>query len=745
MIFFFFDPHIPHGLLFAPVFLFSQRMFLHKGYSHKNGFREAILFTEGNGPKSNSIASINHLGTERPNLQSEQVVDSDGVWRRDTRINGVAEEMLAPANSLSQPTSSTSSFPFKFRSLLERSESLQEKEALTTASSPRNLQSSSSLVTSVLPSSSPPKQENMEIESSVSMPPVIVVNRSVYNGVNSLMGEEGRETGVTAKSIMNEDSPATVRIDLNSHEMEPPSSLSDTSSNVVVNLDDSLFSVSLHKEHPDMAECQVNSSEDVDLYPSSRHQGKISVNICDNACTNSNNTDCRDDNRGRVVSQSFLDKGQHLDTADMVHSSQTVVSACNEFKNFEPISTGSVSKDSNCSDAMASSSSASSLSHEPSDGISSSGQTCMPRVVVELSSVCDSANNSNEDHAGWTQERAAFRAAPVEVVESSQSDVRDEVPRTHSNEDSKCDSVQSGLNYPLDTKLRKDSHEKNKNIEIADSNVAESSSFIEPRPSIALSLVSIENGVDSTCSEATQATASSSELLAPQDSYCDSNSDLIAVNNSRQRNSATSDDSCVESMGVSSSGVFTCHKSDQLIEIEKEENGLRHCGNDNEVFSSASPETLQSSTRLECSKPEQESHQDQSIVSCNSLTVNSSENQMEPQAQTSLGPAILSSTPSPSSSLPSSSVVSFSSSSAILITMDTNCSPGSPSSSDLHLMHTATECISTSNSHIAVTSPISSSVEATPAVKKKVIANLNYVKYCLLDVPHSLFFVCLSF
>ncbi|RUS88611.1 hypothetical protein EGW08_003637 [Elysia chlorotica] len=700
----------------------DDRMFLHKGYAQKNGFREAILLSEGNEPKtSNSMTSINQLGPERQGSQFEQVVDIDNTWRGDTRLNGVAEGLHAStSNSLPQPSSSTS-FPFKFRGLLERSEILKEKETVSTASSPRNLQNSSPLVNSVLSSSSPSKQENMELDRPVSMPPVIVVNRNVYNGVNSLMGEDRRETGVTAKSIMNEDSPATVRIDLNSHEMEPPSSLSDTSNNVVVNLDDSLFSVSLHKEHQDMAECQVNSSEDVDLYPSTRHQGRVSVNICDNPCTNANNTDCRDGNRGGVVSQAFLEKGPHTDTADLVHSSQAVVSACNDFKNLEPISSGSVSKDNNSIDAMASPGSSSSLAHEPSDGISSSGQACMPRVVVELSSVCDSVNNSTEDNAGWTQERASLRAAPVEAVESSQCDAREEAPNVHSNESSKCDSVQNGQTYPLGIMFRTDS---NRDVEIADSNVAESSS-IDPRPLFAVSSVSMENGVDSTCSEAKQATAETSESPAAQYSFCDSNSDLNTVNNrSRQRSSVTSDDSCVESMSVSSSEAFTSKKND-------------HCGNDNEVFSSVSCETLQPSTDLECPKPEQESPQDQVIESSSSLSVHVMgclTNLQQPQT-TSSGPVSLPSTSSPSSCLPSSSHASFSSSSTILTVVDTNCSPGSPSSSDLHSTHTFAECSSANSSQGAATSPISSSMEATPVVKKKV--SLREYRQRLKEKPRS--------
>ena len=705
-------------------------MFLHKGYTPKNGIHEAILFTEENGSNTSnsitSVAPVNHLGAERQNLQSEQVMNSDSVWRPDSRINGVAEGMHVLGKSLAQPTSSTTSFPLKFQGLLDIGEKSQEKEAVLATPSSRNLQNGSSLANSVMSSTSSVKEENMDIDSSVSMPPVVVVNRSVYKGVNSLMGEENSETGcVTAKSIMNEDSPATVRIDLNAHEMEPPSSLSDTSSNVVVNLDDSLFSVSLQGErHTDVADCQVNSSEDVDIYPS-RNQGKLSLNICDNACTNSSGNDSRDDSRGHVATQGFSETSQHLDTADMVDSSQAVVSACDEVKNLDPISSGSIIEDSSCGGAVASPGPASLQSHEPSDGISSSGQAFMPpvdRVVVELSPVCDSVNNSSEDHSCWSQDRALSRRAHVDEAHHNQCLIREEGIRTDDNEDSKCDSVESGPKYALDAQMRTDTHENDGDVvlETADSNVAESSSIIEPQPSLPISFNQMENNVDSTSSEAKRSAPSTSDSPGAQGTFCDSNSDLSTV----KRTSVASDDSCSESMGVSSSEACASHKNNGLHEaVEKEERGGTQCSNDNEVFSTVILEAMPPRSQQECLGLEQESNEDQSIESSNisvSLNLIDEGQKTSQQSQTiSPGPASLSSSPS-SSSLPSS--VSFSSVSTALPLMDTSCSPGSPSSSDLHLAHTVAGCPnSTSSSQVAMTSPISSSMEAAPVVKKKVI------------------------
>ncbi|GFS22446.1 histone-lysine N-methyltransferase 2E [Elysia marginata] len=683
----------------------DDRMFLHNGYTHKNGFREGMLFSEGKGSKTSqsntSVAPIGSLETERQNLQSEQKLHSDSAWMGETRINGVAERMHVPANSLQQAPSSTASFPFKFRDLLDRGEKLEDKEAA--ASSSRHLQSISSVAGPVrCSSSSPLKQESMELDSSVSVPPVVVVNRSVFKDVNSLMGGEGSETGVTAKSIMNEDSPATVRIDLNAHEMEPPTSLSDSSSNVVVNLDDSLLSVSLQKEHhQDMAECHVNSSEDVERFPT-RNQGTISVNICDKVCTNSINNGCRDD-RVHVASQS-----KHSDSSDMVDSSQPSVPACDELVSN---SSGSVGKDCSFKDLEPG---RGSVSLEPADGISSSGQAGMPRVIVELSSLCDSANNCTEGQSGWTQDTGISRAIPVEAVDDSQNGSREEGTRADSNEDSKFNSVENGPTHALDSQLSADYNEKINGLDKADSNVAESSSTNEPEPSYLVSVVSMENNVDSTCSEARQTTEFLSESPVAHQ-LCDSNSDLNKTGNrSFQRSSVNSDDSGTDSMSVSSSEACASHKMDHSRETsEREGHRLMKCSDDSEIISSVTLETAGPTEQQEVQKPELESHQDQSIESSNlSGAENLSQVSVEQSQETSSESAFLSPL--------STSVSVFSSSSVPMITTDNSHSPGSPSSTNVHLAQSLAGSSTASNSQIAVTSPISSSMEDTPVVKKKV-------------------------
>lgn len=687
----------------------DDRMFLHNGYTHKNGIRETLLFTEGNELKTSQsnmkVISDNQLEAERQSLQAEQKLHAESVWRGESLVNGAAEGIHGPVNSLLQTSSSSTPFPFKLQNMFDRHDKLQEKEAR--ASSPRNICGVSSASSSAVCSATSSKPEKMEVDSPVSMPPVVVVNRTVYNGVNRLIGDGSSETGVTAKSIMNEDSPATVRIDLNAHEIEPPPPLNDASSNVVVNLDDSLFNVSLQKEHHrDMTECSVNSSEDVERF-FSRNKGTISVNICDNVCTNSSS---RDDRVHAVT------PGQLSDSSDLVDSSQQVVSGFDELRSQEIIPPRSVGPDNNFRDSISNSKSVSSHSIEHADVISSSGQSGMPRVIVELSTLCDSANSCSEDQAGLIQESSSSRVVSIGAVSDSQSGLSKELNNADSYEDSKCNSVAIGQTGALTFQLQIDNGVQNKNVESADSNNAESSSTIELRlPTVA----TMESNVDSTSSEAKQAITSTPEILTSHQ-LCDSNSELNTANlRTDQRNSVHSDDSCSESQRVSSSEACSSCKDDPSHETVERE--LRHHNNENEVISSANLETSLTQY-IEHSHPELESCQAQFIETSNistSVTLSPSQVSLnQPQEVSSQASSMLL-PPSPSVSLPSSSVVPFLSTS-VTKTSDTGCSPGSPSSSDLHSAPTMARCTSASSSQLTPTLPIASSVDATPVIKKKV-------------------------
>ncbi|GFO43966.1 histone-lysine N-methyltransferase mll5 [Plakobranchus ocellatus] len=720
----------------------DDRMFLHKGYPHKNGFSEVVLFTEANGSNtSNSVTnvtSLGHLGAERQGSRVEQI-NSDVAWRADSRINGVAEGVHMSGNSMPQPTSSSSSYPLKFRGLLERiavdhsSEMLPQQEAMPVTSSSRNLQTSAVLSNPILTSSSssppPPKRkEGIELDCSVSMPPVVVVNSSVYNDVNSLIDTEGSGTGVTAKSIMNEDSPATVRIDLNAHEMEPPTSLSDTSSNVVVNLDDSLFNVGLQGERPpDMAECPVNSSEDVEIFPSARGHGRVSVTICDNACTNSSS---RDHTGGPLGVQSLSVEHQQFDSANLVDSSHADLSACDEHKNSEAVSAGCVGDDSNSRDVAGPSSTVSQPYEanfqfipggDSNDGISSSGQVCLPpvdRVVVELNSVCDSVNNATvaERNSGWTQDRpCTSRTASQKEVGRGQRDVEKEETRADSNADCRCDSAGNGQDYTSGSLSRMSQENDKMDIEMADSNTAESSSTVELRSPIAISVNSLDSNVDSTSSEAKQLAEATSEYQTPQESHCDSNSDLNAISRKGQKNSVSSDDSCSEFMGVSSSeACASSQRNENQYQERAEEKEIQQGACDNEDLSNnevstAASKTCQTTAQEEGAVHEQQENQQLEESSNLSTSVSESRN----ASHHSQAPFL--SSPSPSSS----SSVFLSSTSVASTVPDNSCDSRSPSSSGIHISPTAAGCTSNSQAVPSI-SPISSSVESTPVVKKKV-------------------------
>ncbi|CAL1545855.1 unnamed protein product [Lymnaea stagnalis] len=704
----------------------DDRLLLHKGYPHQNGIREAGAPTEGKNPSpasatSNSrftIASPEYNHLEQRNRNQDQGLEPVPHPLLDTLpvtvplpwVNGISETVPLSSSSSAPFTQPSVKFPPKFRGIFERMEvdssDGTEREMNPVASTSRVEGNGLHFLYNGL-------EEDNRIDSSASTSTVVVVNSSsVYKGVNNLI-DEGSEAGcVTAKTIMDVDSPATVRIDLNAHEM--PTSL--TESTAVVNLNDRFFC----RNSQDMllfsnaGECQVNSSEDV-VETSPLVRAGHTSEICDNICTDSVSAQLsglRERDSQRTFNENHLEE-----EAEAVDSSQHVNRNSLDGEQKPPNS--SLAQDlplmSTCMRLDA-------------ECISSSGQTVSAltdSALDESNPVCDSLNESEQ---GIVESGDVSRQCDSNSVHMEDNGVQED-DSTDNEEIRTCDSmgVNSAFSH-LSNSSAYDGHEAEE--ELGDTAVSESHCL--DHQSFFANIV--DNNVDSTSSEvqrggqkaafqsSTTVEAEAGEAAATDGGCCDSNYERLPG-----ENSITLDESSTEGQGVSSSnGIDSQTGNTSSWELYRRRKDLHmEAFPDNAVstethdyISGISQST--SSAHEGTDLPAAQEQMDVSLEARPSSSVYTGLNTPPTSNTLTASNQALIGSQAPRSftmSPPSSSHLSSSSSSSSL-SVEGALSSTSPNASTI--AQQANLAPSSNSTSINGSSPISSTAEATPAAKKKV-------------------------
>ncbi|XP_059153755.1 mucin-4-like isoform X2 [Physella acuta] len=697
----------------------DDRLLLHKGYPHQNGFKEAVTLNDGKKSCTASSSQCalssalleNNLPTVNTDQRVESFPDLDTMLPVPVSLtwaNGMSEAVPISSVSLpfTQPKPNTK-YPLKFRGIFERmevdssNEPPNEREIQPIASTSRIENNGLDLLQPLYKSI----EEDTRIDSSAST--VVVVNSSgVYNGVNNLI-DEGSEAGcVTAKTIMDEDSPATVRVDLNAHEMEPTSL---TDSTAVVNLNNRFFASSQDRlSFITQGECQVNSSEDI-VEPLTGHNSEI----CDNVCTDSASVHVSENDIQRTLNLSHTE-GEVVDSSQ--HVNRNVLgqfSAVFEERN-------SINPSSMLGTSVG--------SRLDAECISSSGQTSSTLVEsVSEEPMCDSFEESEQNMESVNNRHCDSNS--INVEDSSMHDDPDENSSDNVQLRS-CDSmgINSVSNHPSTSSMN-----ESNDIEEETSDTAVSESHCNGQPSFFNNAV--DNNVDSTSSEThreairrpifhTLTVDTGNIDTAILDGGCDSNYERLPSAEGMCENSVTGDESSMEGLGVSSSNGLDSQMGNSAWESYGRQKDLQmEAFPDNAV--STVTHDYNSGVSQSVSSNQERSNQltvdEQSNLSLEAQPTSSASTDVNITLTTnSTVPSchVLSSTPTPRSFTLSPSSSSLLSSPPSVFVNESALSSTSPN------LSTASPTImrASSSNHVPVTSspPISSTAEATPAVKKKV-------------------------
>lgn len=685
-----------------------QRLLLHKDYPHQNGYREAVSLT--NSRKFGTTAASTHACLSSSPTHShinDLDVPSNGPEQRSELLpHPMTDPVPVPASfphvgAMSEAvpaslTQSSSRYALKLRGIFSRMEVNSSDETCkgneiqpAASSSSSRLEESDVCVTR---SSLHGYEDDNRIDSSASVTTVVVVNSRVYSGVNSLM-DEGSEAGcVTAKSIMDIDSPATVCVDLNAHEMEP--SLSDGSA--VVSLDDRLFNRSGRDvrtfEVP--SECQVNSSEDVvETLP--LMSAACASEICDNVCTGSTSRHFQHvgfRNHGVTFDNDNEKEREVVDSSQHVHRN-----GVGEFAAVFEERDGALDQPGTSSSVKI-----------YTECISSSAT----ESTLEGSNVvCDSIEEASESESELCGV-VGQRDTDVEQVQALGPDFHES--NADNDEVRTCDSV--GGNVPLQQlSMCRVSVGNNYEEEVGESAVSESHYPDQPF------FVSGSDGgvVDSTSSELNRASmqhlvyvsAVNSEVpeaeTVASEGCCDSNYERLPNGDNVYDSSVTGDESSLEGLCVSSSSVTDLQNGstwESYSKLFSPEAVSAAAGPDHiSAHSQSTPSTAEASGVCQTPALQQ--------VDC-SLEVGTSATTLEGSR------AFINSNISCSSqSCPSQSLV-LSPTSLSVVSTESILSSTFPGPSCAHLAMTSS---STAASQTATISPpILSTTEATPAGRKKV-------------------------
>ncbi|BFZ10360.1 hypothetical protein BsWGS_13399 [Bradybaena similaris] len=545
----------------------DDRLLLHKGYPHQNGFREVLnlpdeKITAPTHSGLNSSASgheVNGLDLRctLPELKAGLATEPMPVTVSFPHVNGVSDSVPISSVSLLQ---SNSQYALKFRGIFERMEVGSSDETFKGSEIHPTASSSKMEENGVCP----PKpslrefEEDNRIDSSASATTVVVVNSSVYTSVNNLMDEDGEAGYVTAKSIMNVDSPAPVRVDLNAHEIEP--SLDDDSS--VVTFNDRFFNRSSSEIRTlDIAsECQVNSSEDIfGTRPLASENNKSDV--CDNICMESTSTQAVVGIHGEEVSTRGSDVEEEQDIVD---SSQHV--------NSENRESAAVFREENANNHVVTMVQpvTSVCVQTYAECISSSGQMNSSMVESnpeEASYVCDSVEESSDSVLQLASISRQCDTAVGEVPLHSDYD-----DSSADGEDIRtCDSVGGDVTL-LQHPTRRSTDEEAGDDAVSESHCSEPQFFVS----------AADSNVDSTSSETNRgvcqltiySTSVSRKVQEVEavvaDGCCDSNYERSPDTDAVYDSSATGDESSLEGLCVSSSNAMDLQNSNSWESYSKE-------------------------------------------------------------------------------------------------------------------------------------------------------------------------------
>uniref|UniRef100_A0A2C9LGE8 SET domain-containing protein n=1 Tax=Biomphalaria glabrata TaxID=6526 RepID=A0A2C9LGE8_BIOGL len=700
----------------------DDRLLLHKGYPLHNGIRETGAMNDGkissatnsrftNGAphtEHNTLDTRNRLLDQRLESISNSQIDPLPVPVSLPWVNGIAESLSTVTVPFPQQPSQ---YSLKYRGHFERMEvdssEVPNKDIVLKpiASSSRIDENGLHLLKPMYKS----LEEDDRIDSSASTSHVVLVNsNSVYKTVNSLIDESSEAGCVTAKTIMDVDSPATVRIDLNAHEMEPSSLTDGTTS---VNLTDRYFG-SCRQDRLSFStgnECQVNSSEDVVETMPLVTPGHNS-DICDNSCTDSvcvQLNGARDFDCQRTLNESHLGREEieTVDSSQHVHRIET-----NELPTvFEEPSNVMASG------AQESIPPTSSSSRHELECISSSGLTSSnvdDSMTVEHSLVCDSLEEIEQHNVETGSISLQCDSNNVNMENNTAQEGED-----NSDTEETCDSV--GINQASSRLFISTTNEteETEDTAVTESHCLENAPFFT---------VTLDNNVDSTSSEVVRNIRSSfsneakvnecGQMTLAEGGCCDSNYECQPSEPCLSEHVNAGDESSLEGLGVSSSNGV-----DSLLNNSSWESYRRkHLHADVFTDNAVSTENLECLSRISQSLPPEPVTQDQSDQSLEAQPSSSSFAGHRTASATSytvassLVPGSSQAPRSFTTSPPSSSLLSSSPSSS-MFSVECALSSTSPG--------TSAQPVSLTNSDVSSIScspPISSSGEATPSVKKKV-------------------------